>query len=61
MAKLPMTAPDGWEIDPFADVRLGLSIFQMEPHDWLVRKRPVDREYQPAPQPIEEKQDDNLR
>jgi hypothetical protein len=32
-----MKAPPGYRFDPFADVRMGRSLFQMEPEDWLVR------------------------
>ncbi len=31
--------PEGYRFDPFADVRLGLSLFQMKPEDWLVEDR----------------------
>jgi hypothetical protein len=27
-----------FSIDPFADVRLGRSLFEMQPEDWLVKK-----------------------
>lgn len=30
--------PKGYRFDPFADVRMGKSLFQMAPKDWLVRK-----------------------
>ena len=29
--------PSGWRFDVFADARLGKSLFQMRPEDWLVR------------------------
>jgi hypothetical protein len=29
----------GFAIDPFADARMGLSLFQMRPEDWLVPVR----------------------
>lgn len=32
---------DEWRVDPFADVRMGKSLFEMRPEDWLVR---VERE-----------------
>ncbi len=30
------TPPAGSRFDPFADVRVGKSLFQMSPEDWLV-------------------------
>jgi len=33
--------PKGFRFDPFADARMGVSLFQMQPEDWLV---PVDKE-----------------
>jgi hypothetical protein len=29
--------PKGWRFDPFADARMGKSLFQMRPEDWLIR------------------------
>jgi hypothetical protein len=29
-------APDGYRFDAFADARMGVSLFQMAPEDWLV-------------------------
>lgn len=29
-------APPGYRFDPFADARMGRSLFQMAPEDWLV-------------------------
>lgn len=34
--------PKGYRFDAFADVRMGQSIFQMEPEDWLVPDDHVD-------------------
>jgi hypothetical protein len=32
----PNFNPQGWSLDPFADVRSGRSLFVMRPQDWLV-------------------------
>jgi len=38
--------PRGFRLDPFADARMGRSLFDMAPEDWLVRdeQRPSDPE-----------------
>lgn len=35
--KKRVAIPKGWRLDPLADARLGKSLFQMQPEDWLVR------------------------
>ena len=34
----PPTPPPGYRFDAFADARMGKSLFQMEPEDWLVKE-----------------------
>ena len=42
------TPPPGFRFDAFADVRMGKSLFQMEPEDWLVKdKRAKPQESKP--------------
>jgi len=38
MSKVP-SPPPGFRFDPFADVRMGKSLFQMRAEDWLVEDR----------------------
>lgn len=45
--KMPMAAPPGYRIDPFADARMGKSLFQMEPADWLVKEEAPPLRYRP--------------
>lgn len=46
----------GWRFDPFADVRLGKSLFEMSPDDWLAPETgtpavaPADVSQPPAPE-----------
>jgi hypothetical protein len=34
----------GFRFDPFADARMGRSLFQMQPEDWLVPMTEKERE-----------------
>jgi hypothetical protein len=34
--------PKGFRFDPFADARMGVSLFQMRPEDWLVPDEGVE-------------------
>lgn len=43
--------PPGWRFAPFADVRLGKSLFQMSPEDWLVPDESSSRNGAPAVAP----------
>lgn len=43
--------PDGYRFDPFADVRLGISLMQMRPEDWLVPVDPTTDEPASSPSP----------
>jgi len=33
-----MRPPDGFRLDPFADARMGKSLFEMDDADWLVKE-----------------------